>query len=968
MYFLTMDPGQIRVHLLLIILICWKHAVANRSLSSQKVQPQQNWFVKGSFGPQVVQSSVLEVPVTASIPSEEVVSVLAGNSPSSHSESMSLTQSAPSALVSSLVLPQNLQTSGSYVLGSNRKYAFATSDGSKLQGASLLASMGSGSSGGLTSQSQGSSSPSNTGSFLKFDFSPSWVPSRSSLDHEIPSTLCKISSAGSSSSSPKPDSPNVSSQSTSSQNTLMSSANTKPAIASPMGLIQFTSGQDSSSKHTLSSQSRVDSKLAISNQYVPVQGIAYSSVVQPQGATIQYAKPSSVNVPVSSEVTLSGLPLSLSQSSLMWQPTKIQGLQSSGKTALQGFLTSGAMQSSSLTPSGFPGSTSSQSQGTSVHVAASPLSVSQSTSGLGSTIQYTSSSQGLVDRLLPASSQSVPVQGIAYSSVAQPQSTTGQSAQTSSAKLILSKAVQSLSPLSINQLSRPQPFVTAVSKELQTSGTTQGSFLTPSVVGSISTQSQGTPGLYVPTALEEVLVYSQAIPSESQSPLQPSTSLLSGFQSSSTGSQSVTSQGSKPSTSFSTLASLGGLTSQSQGTSNKYTPGSSVYVKLAASPLSQSTSGLESSSQYISSSQGWVDSQLAASSQSAPVQGIAYSSVALPQSTSQNALTSSKVLLSSKAIKGVSPLYVNQPSRPQPFVTVSKGLQTSGTIQSGSLTLPSGFSGSTSPQPQGTSGVYTPTAVKEVLMYSQAAPSESLSILQPSTSLHSTVLQGSTVSQGFKTPSTDGTFIKLQETSSQYVPTALDVELPLRPSQGSKQEFLISGPATQWRPSSTSWSPDYETSRTVVSQVNAASPSFNYAGRLSGQFASPQAGIAYSGLPSTAVSQSSSSGSSQFPVLPALSLPLVQSTTSSSHKTPSLSSTLLRPSKPIQAASGSSITSPMSAAQSILAQRPIKYVASSVGSNAQAVSQGLVSVQSAVPMFDSSNLNPIVDDQAMVID
>nr|AAI00042.1 Zgc:111868 [Danio rerio] len=393
----------------------------------------------------------------------------------------------------------------------------------------------------------------------------------------------------------------------------VSSANTKPAIASPMGVIQFTSGQDSNSKHTLSSQSRVDSKLAVSNQYVPVQGIAYSSVVQPQVATIQYAKPSSVNVPVSSEVTMSGLPLSLSQSSLMWQPTKIQGFQSSGTTALQGFLTSGAMQSSSLTPSGFPGSTSPQSQGTSVHVAASPLSVSQSTSGLGSTIQYISSSQGLVDRLLPASSQSVPVQGIAYSSVAQPQSTTGQSAQTSSAKVIVSKAVQSVSPLSINQ-----------------------------------------------------------------------------------------------------------------------------------------------------------------------------------------------------------------PSRPQPFVTVSKGLQTSGTVQSGSLTLPSGFSGSTSPKPQGTSGVYTPTAVKEVLMYSQATPSESLSILQPSSSLQSTVLQGSTVSQGFKTPSTDGTFIKLQETSSQYVPTALDVELPLRQSQGSKQEFLISGPATQWRPSSTSWSPDYEASRAVVSQVNAS--------------------------------------------------------------------------------------------------------------------------------------------------
>ncbi|XP_016415115.1 endochitinase A-like isoform X2 [Sinocyclocheilus rhinocerous] len=396
-----MDQGWKRVHLL-VFLIFLKHALGHKGWISQNVQPQ-NWSVHKLFSPREVQSSLLEAPVTGSIPVEEVASnMFAGKKPnasrplfslshlyvkggfSSSYGSMSHTQSAPSVLnsISSLLQLQgssspNAQNVFNQSTSGPGSYSQSSQYGSGLQRVSAQLSstpVRGGSSSGLSMSKLGlpplDVSDPPTGDQSSSNMSTS-TQSSSGLQLGGTSSLLSAqssSSTGSSSSSHRffttyqgssgsqlagGSSQLVSasglftqSPSTESQDTPGSSY--AKLAASPLDFSQSTTDQSSYSQYTPSSESRVGTQLAASHHPVPGQGIRYGSSVEPQDTTSQHAQTFSLGakLPLSSQYYQATRSGSLSQSRLSQEPSasRTQGFQA----VSQG---SGTSQSSSWSPS-----------------------------------------------------------------------------------------------------------------------------------------------------------------------------------------------------------------------------------------------------------------------------------------------------------------------------------------------------------------------------------------------------------------------------------------------------------------------------------------------------------------------------------------------------------------------------------------------------------------------------------------
>ncbi|XP_067225588.1 platelet binding protein GspB [Chanodichthys erythropterus] len=561
-----------------------------------------------------------------------------------------------------------------------------------------------------------------------------------------------------------------------------------------------------------------------------------------------------------------------------------------------------------------PSSTASQNiPGSSAYtkLAASPLGVSQSTSGQSSYSQYTSGSQSLAGTQLAASRQYV-------STSFQPEVPTSQYASKFSlgAKVPVSSwyypATQSGSSLSQSQpfqMWKPststtkglQASSTVVSQGFQTSDASQSTSRSHSRLFSLSSAStdpastlqlQGTSSQYAPAALDsKVLVYSQAAPSGSSSSLsQPSQLKLStsrwsqGFQTSGTATSqsSSPSQGSKAPSRFSSLTASTGQSASTptgstftdvsslslQGTSNQYTPAAlaakvPVYNRV---PPSGSSFSLSQPSQL----KPW--DQLEGFQASGTVsQGSQTSGTATSQSSSPSQ--------GSKA-----------PSR---FSSL-----TASTGQSASTLTGSTFTGGSSLLLQGTSSQYTPVALAaKVPVYNRVPPSgSSLSLSQPSQLKPSSsrwsqgflasgtvasqgfqtsgtaTSQSSSPSQGSKAPSrfssltsastgqfastqtgstfTDGSSLLLQGTSSQYTPAAkVPVYSPVPPSGSS---LSLSQPS-QLKLSTSRWSQGFQTSGTATSQSSSPSQGSKVPSRFSsltastGQSASTLTGSTFTG-------------------------------------------------------------------------------------------------------------------------
>ncbi len=425
-------------------------------------------------------------------------------------------------------------------------------------------------------------------------------------------------------------------------------------------------------------------------------------------------------------------------------------------------------------------------------LAASPLGVSQSTSGHGSYSQYTSSSQSRAGTQLAGSSHYAPVQTGSTSTDGSSlwlQGTSGQ--YTPLNAKVYSQAAPSGPSLSPSQSSQWQPS-SSWSKGFQTSGT---------VASQVSFPSQG-----------------------SKAPSRFSTSAVSPGQFAST------QEGS---------ARYSGLSSLSQGTSSQYSPGSSGYTKLAASPLgvSQSTSGHGSYSQYTSSSQSRAGTQLAGSSHYAPGQtGSTFtdgSSLHLQGTSTQYVPTAlgAKVPVYRQSAPSRS-LSLSQPSQWQPSSRWSQGFQTSGTVASQSS---SPFQGSKGPSRFSTSAVRpgqlsstkkesgrygglfglsqsastryssgSPAYAKrgsslEFSSQSTSEPSSSGLYASSSQSRAGTQLAGSSHCAPGQTgsTSTDGSSLRLQGTSGQYAPLNAKVHSQAAPSGPS----LSPSQSSQWQPS-----------------------------------------------------------------------------------------------------------------------------------------------------------------------
>ncbi|XP_056114035.1 uncharacterized protein zgc:111868 [Rhinichthys klamathensis goyatoka] len=489
-----------------------------------------------------------------------------------------------------------------------------------------------------------------------------------------------------------------------------------------------------------------------------------------------------------------------------------------------------------------------QSQSTASQIytklAASPPSVSQSTSGQSSYSQYTSGSQRRVGTKLVASRQYVPTLESSYGSSFQPQGTTSQYAPTFSlgAKVPVPSqyypATLSGSSQSISQSSQKwqpstartnvfQPSSTAVFQGFQTSGVSQSISQYPSRFVSLSSASadgaslqlQGTSSQFDPASLDaKVPVYRQAAPSgfslstSQPSQLKPSTLRLSqGFQASGTVASQSNSpfQGSKSPSRFSTL-------------------------KTAASP------GQSFSNVYTSSSLSRAGAQLAGSSLYVPMQtgstSTDGSSLHLQGTSSQYApasLVAKVPPYKPAAPSGSSSL--SQLSQWQPSTSRwSQGFQVSGTVasQSGSKS-PSRFSTLTSP----------------------ASPGKLFST-QDGSGRYS------------------GLFSQSQSASSQYAPAALDAKVPVY-SQADPSGFSLSTSQTsQLKPSTSRWSQGFQASGTVASQSGSLSQGSKSPSRFStltsatspGNFFSTQDG---SGRYSSLSSQSQSASSRYNPGSPA---------------------------------------------------------------------------------------------------
>ncbi|XP_016313580.1 mucin-19-like [Sinocyclocheilus anshuiensis] len=793
-----MGQGWKRVHLL-VFLIFLKHAVGYEGWISQNVQPQ-NRSVHKLFSPSEVQSSVLEAPVTGSIPVEEVASnMFAGKNPnasrplfslsrqyvkggfSSSYGSVSHTQSAPSVLdsISSLLQLQgssspNAQDVFNQSTSGQGSYSQSSPYGSGLQRVSAeLAStpVRGGSSIGLSILSKLGLSPLDVSDPLTGDQSSSNMSTsaQSSSGLQLGGTSSLLpakssSSTGSSSSSRRfftstyqgssgsqlagGSSRLVSasglftqSPSTESQDTPGSSY--AKLAASPLDFSQSTTDQSSYSQYTPSSESGVGTQLAASHHPVPGQGSRYGSSVELQDATSQHAQTFSfgAKLPVSSQYYQATRSGSLSQSRLSQEPSasRTQGLQA----VSQG---SGTSQSSSWSPSRF----------SSLSSAGGSLG---STDGSSVQSQHASSQNALasLDAKVPLYSQAA-------------------------------KSSLSLS------LSSPSQGSKAPSR-LSTSAVSPGQF---------ASKQEGS-GRYSGLSMQ---------------------------------SQSTSSQHSPGSSAYAKLAAspLG---------------------------VSQLTSGQSSYSQYTSSSQSRAGTQLAGSSHHAPVQSSTFtdgSFLQLQGTSSQYApvsLGSKGPVYSQTAPSASSAL--SQTSLWEPSTSRwSQGFQTSGAVasQSGSpsqgskspskfYTLTSAASPSQFASKQKGSGRYSGLSMQSQSTSSQRSPGSSgyanlaaspLGVSQStigqssysqytsgSWSRAGTQLAGSSHHAPMQTGSmfSGGSSLQMQGTSSQYAPSPLDVKVPVYSKAPSGPSLSRSQPS-QWQPSS-KWSQGFQTSGAVASQSDSPS-------------------------------------------------------------------------------------------------------------------------------------------------
>ncbi|KAG1955270.1 mucin-19 [Pimephales promelas] len=858
MCYFAMDLRWKRVPMLLILLIFWKHAFGMKGWSSHDVPPHQKWHANKITSPPGAQSSVFETPVTGSIPFEEVASnVLAGKSlnPSrsrfSHSRqyvkggisgshaSMSHTQSAPSSSVSaSLVLPQNLPSLYSNPSLLKRQDSFSPS-------VRYIASHS-----GL--QFEETSSP------LSAPSSSSTGSSASSLSEFIYTSQdsSRPQLAGSSSQLASTDGVSgllPQSQSTASQ--ISGSSMSSRLAASPLSVIQSTSGQSSHSQYTSGSQRMVGTKLVASRQSVPKLQSSYGSSFQPQGAISQYAPNFSLGgkVPVSSQyypATQSGSSRSLSQSSQKWQPStsRTQVFQSSRPAVFQGFQTSGASQSVSQYPGSFVSLSMSQpsqlkpsilrlSQGfqASGTVASqsksqfqgskSPSRPSTSTSaaspGQSFSNVYTSSSTSRAGAQLAGSSRYVPMQMGSTSSDGSSLRLQGTSSQNAPA-LVAKVAPNKLASRGSSSLSQPS--------QLQPpSYWWHLGFQAP---GTVASQS-GSPSHGSKSPSRSSTFTSAASPGQSFSNVYTSSSTSRAGAHLAGSSRYVPMQTGSTSSDGSSL--------RLQGTSSQFSPALVAKVppyKLAASSGSSSLGQPSQLQPPISRwSQGFQATGTVASHSGSPSHGSkslsrfsTLTTAASPEkllstqdgsgryrglfgqsqrTSSQYAPAPLDAKVYSQAAPSVISLSMNKPSQWQPSTSRwSQGFQASGTVasQSGSLSH-----GSKSPSRFST-------------LTSAASPGQSFSnvLTSSSQSRAGAQLAGSSRYVPMQTGSTsDGSSLQLQGISSQYAPALVAKVAPYKLAASSGSSSLSK--PSQLQPPTSRWSQGLLASGTVASQSGSLS-------------------------------------------------------------------------------------------------------------------------------------------------
>ncbi len=846
-------------------------ALCSLGRSSQNVQLQQNLPVHKRLSLRQIQSSVFEAPVTRSIPVEEV----APNT---------VPRKSLNASKSRFSLSQNYVKGG--FSSSYEPISHTQSAPSILDGTSSLLKL------------LGSSSPSAQNVVRQDSYS--WSP-------QDVSGLQGVSS-------PLPSTP-----------------------------------ERGGSPSALSILSPVDSQLAASPQYVQGQGSGYGLPVQPEGATSQYASALSLGAKKMSsqyyQATRSGS-LSPSQSSHGWQPsiTKAQGFLASSKAVSRG---SDKSQSIIWSPIRF---SSLQPQSTSSQNALAPLGAKGPVYGQAALSGFSLSLSQPSQLHLPASrSQSFRTSGAVASQSSSPSqgfkapsrlftsASPGQFASTQEGSVRYSGlSIQSpsassqyspessrytklaASPLGVSQsTSGPGSYSQYTSSSQNRAGAqlVGSNHYAPVQTGSTSTDGsslrlQGTFGQYTPLNAK---VYSQAAPSglplspSQSSQWQPSSRWSQGFQTSDKVAlqSSSPSQGFKaPSRIYTSAASLGPFASTQEGsvqysglspsTSSQYSPESSRYTKLVASPLCfcQSSRGHCSNSQHTSSSQNRGGIQLAGSSHYEPVQTRSTStdgsSLQLQGTSGQYTPLNAKVY--SRAAPSGPSIYPSQSSQWQPSSRWLKGFQTSGTVASKSSSPSQGFKApsrfstsavrsgqlaSTQKESGGYGGLFdlsqsastrhspgSPAYTKhgssllDVSSQSASGPSSYSQSTLSSQRRAGTQLAGSSPYVPVQSLSTfsDGSSL-LQATSTQYLPAALDAKMPAYSQTAPSGSLSLSQPS-QWQPSS-SWSQGFQNSDTVASQLSSPSQGSKGPNKFStlssaaspGHFSSTQEGSdKYSGL------------------------------------------------------------------------------------------------------------------------
>ncbi|XP_052467864.1 serine-rich adhesin for platelets [Carassius gibelio] len=821
-----------RVHLL-IFLSFLKPAFGYEGWVSQSVQPQ-SWSVVHKLSyPRNGQSSVSEAPVTGSIPVEEVASnMLAGKNPdasksplspsqyvkrgfSSSYGSMSHTQSAPNVLDR---ISSPLQLQGSSSLNAQKIFNKAASGEGSYSPSALSSKYGS----GLQSVSaplsstpvrgevfSGSSSRSNL-FFSPLDASgplpgdqSSSNPSTSSQGSsglKLGGTSSRLStpsssSTGSSSSyrhlstsastyqgSSEPQLAGGSSQRVSASGLLIHSPSTESQntpgsfyakpAASPIGFHQLTTGPSSYGQYTPSSVSRVGTQLAASH-YVPRQDSSSASSVQPQGTTSQHA------------------------------PAFYFGAKQPVSS-----------QYSKVTPSGYPSPSQSSpkwqpsTSRTQGFQTVSGTGTSWSTSWPNNGFSSLSSTGGSVQSQ-PASSQKA---------LASLDARVPEYSQTASSA--------SSAPSQTSQL---DPFTSRWSQGFQTSG---------AVASHSSSPSQGS------STSKSFTLTSAASPSQ--------------FASKQEGS-----------------GTYSGLSIQSPSTSSLHSPGSSEYAKLATSTPSVSllTSGESSYSQYTSSSWSRAGTQLAGSSHHAPVQtGSLFTggSSLQKQGTSLYAPPHLDVKMPMYSqVPSVPSRSLSQPIQWQPSSSLSKAFQTSGTVASQSNSqsqgpkAPTVFSTSarSSDQfasPQEGIGSYSDLSKSALTLTSPESPtyirrgSSVFDVSRKSSSgfsTHSMYTSSSQSRDGTQladpipsvpvqsvSTSTDGSYLQLPGTSSQYAPLPLSATVHVYSNSAPSGTSSKSQPS-QWQ-TSARWPQGFQTSGAFPLQSGSSSQSLKAPSRFSTQ-ASP---------------------------------------------------------------------------------------------------------------------------------